>query len=80
MQVWLKVLTGRNSCSHRCAEVEDFDSINDYIRHNEVGRLAEVETPFGERLVTYCDLTASGRFLHFVEDYMARIPAYCMIN
>ncbi|WP_242339832.1 MULTISPECIES: aminotransferase class V-fold PLP-dependent enzyme [Anaeromyxobacter] len=42
------------------------------LRASEIGRRTLVSTPFGARLVTYADLTASGRALSFVE---ARIAA-----
>lgn len=46
------------------------------LRLNEVGRRARVRTPFGERLVGYADLTASGRHLHFVEAWIRRVLPY----
>lgn len=38
-----------------------------------VGKDAIVETPYGERILTYCDYTASGRALDFIESYMATV-------
>jgi hypothetical protein len=38
-----------------------------YLRQQIVGVDSTFETPFGERLMTYCDYTASGRCLKFVE-------------
>src|SRR4051812_838058 len=46
------------------------------IRRSEIGRGAAIETPFGRRLLCYADLTASGRFLSFVEDWMRRLRPY----
>jgi selenocysteine lyase/cysteine desulfurase len=47
------------------------------LRHAEVGRGASIDTPFGRRLVTYADLTATGRALSFVEDRIAAVrPLY----
>ena len=43
------------------------------LRSRIVGADARIETPFGERLLTYCDYTASGRCLDFVESYLMRI-------
>lgn len=43
------------------------------LRARIVGADALIETPFGERLLTYCDYTASGRCLDFVESYLMRI-------
>lgn len=41
-----------------------------YLRHQIVGVDSTFQTPFGERLMTYCDYTASGRCLKFVETYL----------
>jgi selenocysteine lyase/cysteine desulfurase len=41
------------------------------LRRAEVGRRTFVHTPFGKRLVTYADLTATGRALGFVDDLVA---------
>ena len=35
-----------------------------------IGGEAEMVSPFGRRRITYCDHTASGRFLRFIEDYL----------
>ncbi|MGD8956609.1 MAG: hypothetical protein PVJ03_04695, partial [Chromatiaceae bacterium] len=43
-----------------------------YLREQIVGVDTLVETPFGQRLLLYADYTASGRSLHFVEDYLLR--------
>ncbi len=40
------------------------------IRDSVIGSDTAVLTPFGERLVTYADYTASGRSLTFVEDFI----------
>jgi len=42
----------------------------DYLRQQIVGVDSTFETPFGERLMVYCDYTASGRCLRFVETYL----------
>jgi len=41
-----------------------------YLREQIVGVDSTFETPFGERLMVYCDYTASGRCLRFVEEYL----------
>jgi len=41
-----------------------------YLRQQVVGVDSTFETPFGERLMSYCDYTASGRCLKFVESYL----------
>lgn len=42
----------------------------DFLRQQIVGVDSTFETPFGERLMVYCDYTASGRCLRFVEAYL----------
>jgi selenocysteine lyase/cysteine desulfurase len=41
-----------------------------YLRQQIVGVDSTFQTPFGERLMSYCDYTASGRCLRFVESYL----------
>ncbi|MEB2312817.1 MAG: aminotransferase class V-fold PLP-dependent enzyme [Sorangiineae bacterium] len=53
-----------------------FEEAAGFIRQNEIGRRARIETPFGPRLVYYADLTATGRYLHFVEAWMRRIMPF----
>jgi len=43
------------------------------IRDNIIGRNACIDTPFGRRLLTYADYTASGRGIEFIEQYIRRI-------
>ena len=54
----------------------DFDEAVSLLRRAEVGRRTFVTTPFGKRLVTYADLTATGRALGFVDDLVAAIRPY----
>jgi selenocysteine lyase/cysteine desulfurase len=42
----------------------------DFLRKQIVGIDSTFDTPFGKRLMVYCDYTASGRCLHFVERYL----------
>ena len=42
----------------------------DFLRRQIVGIDSSFETPFGRRLMVYCDYTASGRCLVFVERYL----------
>jgi selenocysteine lyase/cysteine desulfurase len=46
------------------------------VRNEIIGRDAFVETPFGRRLVTYADYTASGRAVGFLERYLERMLAH----
>ena len=41
-----------------------------FLRQQIVGVDSTFGTPFGERLMVYCDYTASGRCLRFVESYL----------
>ncbi|MCA9627123.1 MAG: aminotransferase class V-fold PLP-dependent enzyme [Myxococcales bacterium] len=56
--------------------MEAFQEIAAFIRQHEVGRRAHLETPFGRRLIFYADLTATGRYLHFVEAWMRRVRPF----
>jgi selenocysteine lyase/cysteine desulfurase len=56
--------------------VRPFAEIAEFIRNHEVGRRACIETPFGRRLICYADLTASGRYLHFVEGWIRRVRPF----
>lgn len=42
----------------------------EFLRQQIVGVDSTFDTPFGERLMVYCDYTASGRCLLFVENYL----------
>lgn len=43
------------------------------LRSQIVGVDASIRTPYGERLMVYCDYTASGRCLQFVEHYLMHV-------
>lgn len=45
----------------------------DFLRHQLIGADAEIQTPFGKRLMMYADYTASGRCLCFVENYLRQL-------
>ncbi len=54
-----------------------FDEVTARLRSAEAGRRAFVATPFGRRLLTYADQTATGRSLAFVEAAIAGVrPLY----
>ncbi len=42
----------------------------EFVRSQIIGRNHFIPTPFGERLLTYADYTASGRAVKFIEDYL----------
>jgi selenocysteine lyase/cysteine desulfurase len=56
--------------------MQSFQEVASFIRQNEVGRRAWLDTPYGRRLVTYADLTATGRYLHFVEAWLRRVRPF----
>eukprot|EP01104_Vermistella_antarctica_P009059 TRINITY_DN2312_c0_g2_i1.p1 TRINITY_DN2312_c0_g2~~TRINITY_DN2312_c0_g2_i1.p1 ORF type:complete len:1161 (-),score=274.48 TRINITY_DN2312_c0_g2_i1:85-3567(-) len=49
-----------------------------YVAANEVGSLVPFSSPFGKRRLVYCDYTASGRSLAFIENYISEavLPSY----
>jgi selenocysteine lyase/cysteine desulfurase len=49
-----------------------FTGTAEWIRRQELSRPAWIETPFGRRLICYADLTASGRHLPAVEEWVQR--------
>ncbi len=50
----------------------------DLVRSSVIGADEAIETPFGQRRITYADYTASGRSLSFIEDFIRRevLPLY----
>ncbi|XP_015698614.1 probable cysteine desulfurase [Oryza brachyantha] len=50
----------------------------EWLRSQLIGEDVEFDTPFGRRLLTYADQTASGRSLRYVEDYLVSevLPFY----
>ena len=56
--------------------MQPFAEVAAFLRVNEVGRRAYIDTPFGRRLLAYADLTATGRYLHFVEAWIRRVRPF----
>lgn len=50
----------------------------EWLRSQIIGQNVEFATPFGQRLLTYADHTASGRSLHFIENFIMEmvLPVY----
>ena len=44
-----------------------------FLREQTIGVNQEIETPFGKRILSYCDYTASGRGLKFTENYLRQV-------
>jgi selenocysteine lyase/cysteine desulfurase len=57
---------------------EERGAVLELIRSSVIGSNEAIETPFGERRITYADYTASGRSLSFIEDFIRRevLPVY----
>jgi selenocysteine lyase/cysteine desulfurase len=53
-----------------------FEELTTLIREQEVGRGTTLLTPFGQRVLFYADLTATGRFVHFVEAWLSQVRPY----
>nr|XP_034171195.1 uncharacterized protein LOC117600215 isoform X1 [Osmia lignaria] len=51
---------------------EDITKLLKYIDDNVIGKNGTFFGPFGRRKVVYCDYTASGRSLQFLEEYIAK--------
>ena len=56
--------------------MRSFEEVAAFLRQHEVGRRAYIEAPYGRRLICYGDLTATGRYLHFVEAWIRRVRPY----
>eukprot|EP00057_Strongylocentrotus_purpuratus_P003629 XP_003727027.1 PREDICTED: uncharacterized protein LOC100889512 [Strongylocentrotus purpuratus] len=54
------------------ADYEERKALLKYVEDHVVGRDTWASGPFGERQVVYCDYTASGRHLSFIEDYITK--------
>ncbi len=48
----------------------------EFLREQIIGSNYCFYTPFGKRLMTYADYTASGRSLQFIENYLIKIQTY----
>ncbi|XP_013397397.1 uncharacterized protein LOC106164141 [Lingula anatina] len=64
-QVGLSTMPGKAGHSDKKGE-----ALLNYVRENVIGSEVAFDGPFGSRPVTYCDYTASGRPLQFIEDYI----------
>ncbi|XP_006663876.3 probable cysteine desulfurase [Oryza brachyantha] len=50
----------------------------EWLRSQLIGKDVEFDTPFGRRVLTYADQTASGRSLRYIEEYLVKevLPFY----
>jgi selenocysteine lyase/cysteine desulfurase len=56
--------------------LQTFDELRSLIREQEVGRGVAVATPYGRRILCYADLTATGRFLQFIEAWLTELRPF----
>ncbi|XP_037087673.1 uncharacterized protein LOC119108199 [Pollicipes pollicipes] len=56
----------------------DPDTLRQYVREQTIGRARSFLGPFGSNRAVYCDHTASGKSLRFIEDYIRDevLPTY----
>ncbi|XP_046611734.1 uncharacterized protein LOC124301087 isoform X1 [Neodiprion virginianus] len=57
---------------------EDTTKLLKYIDDNVIGKSSTFFGPFGRRKVVYCDYTASGRSLQFLEEYITKEVLPCL--
>ena len=64
--------------SGRTRTSENKQKVADYIHQNVIGCETTFLSPFGRKKVVYCDYTASGKSLKFIEDFIATevLPLY----
>ena len=57
---------------------QNTEKLVQFIRNNIIGQDRVLQTPFGERRITYADYTASGRSLKFIEAFIQNqvLPLY----
>ena len=58
------------------ASSSEFSGTAAWVRRQDLSRPAWIETPFGRRLVCYADLTATGRHLPAVENWIRRVRPF----
>ncbi|KAL9973375.1 hypothetical protein ACROYT_G019827 [Oculina patagonica] len=64
--------------SYSLKKEKNIEELLDYIDQSCIGKDITFTGPYGPRKVTYCDYTASGRSLTFIEDYIREqvLPHY----
>lgn len=57
---------------------EDKSKLISHIYENIIGKETTFLSPFGRKRIVYCDYTASGKSLSFIEDFIAKevLPLY----
>ncbi|KAF0888121.1 hypothetical protein E2562_010824 [Oryza meyeriana var. granulata] len=71
-------LLGAMSSEKKGAAAAAAEQRVEWLRSQLIGKDVEFDTPFGRRLLTYADQTASGRSLRYIEDYLVNevLPFY----
>ncbi|KAK3136293.1 hypothetical protein QOZ80_5BG0431080 [Eleusine coracana subsp. coracana] len=77
MTALLNLLRATTS-DEKAGAVHKGDEKVDWLRSQLIGKDIEFDTPFGRRMLTYADQTASGRSLQHIEDYLIKevLPFY----
>ena len=59
-------------------EGETPEEITSKIHQGQIGHAKPFESPFGTKKILYCDYTASGRSLDYIEEYIIKevLPMY----
>ncbi|XP_033126586.1 uncharacterized protein LOC117124464 isoform X2 [Anneissia japonica] len=67
----LAIVNEEDGCDDSDEDIEDDpEQMMRYVDESVIGKDASFVGPYGERKVTYCDYTASGRPLKFIEEYI----------
>lgn len=77
MAALLNILRATTS-DEKASAVRTGEEKVDWLRSQLIGKDVEFDTPFGRRVLTYADQTASGRSLRHIEDYLVKevLPFY----
>ncbi|KAF8658081.1 hypothetical protein HU200_059546 [Digitaria exilis] len=74
----LRATTLEESAAAAVTAAGDEEEKVEWLRSQLIGKDVEFDTPFGRRVLTYADQTASGRSLRYIEDYLINevLPFY----
>ncbi|RDD47477.1 tRNA 2-thiocytidine biosynthesis protein TtcA [Trichoplax sp. H2] len=69
---------GDTANTNRHHPIQNASVLFQYINSNIIGKNTTVDGPYGKKSVIYCDYTASGKALAFIEDYIRNevLPMY----
>ena len=63
----------REEEKHSLGGVEGGGELSEYIHDHIIGGAQTFLTPFGRKKMLYCDHTASGQALSFIEDFIRQV-------